>query len=170
MAGKIEPGSKPSQPGKKAQAEYSPDAEMADTLYRAGLKEFPTVTPEERRGLSTAEIRQLHIARLLQRGTNSQLPAPPTPAVLPQRRRGPANTHDWHTINGKIMRHLLDADGRLAIPENESLIVKAVLDEYAQFERYISDTEVREAVRRVCAELRKGPKPLATPRKKPSSW
>jgi hypothetical protein len=89
--------------------------------------------------------------------------------LLPPRKRGPANTHDWHTIDGKIMRHLLDAAHRLAIPENESSIVKAVLDEYAEADCYISDTEVREAVRRVCAELRKGPKPLTKPRKKPPS-
>jgi hypothetical protein len=205
MAKKVEPESKPAQPAKEAQARcsekqtrlepikggkskdagqsdspeapWSPAAEMADIVYRAGLKEFPTVTPEERRGLRGDEIRQLHIARLLQR--SSQLPAPPIPTQptpaspaeppLLQRKRGPANTHDWHTINGKIMRHLLDADGRLAVPENESLITKAILQEYADSDRDISESEVREAVRRVCAELRKGPQPLAKPRKKPSS-
>ena len=78
MARKTSPESKPSQPGKKAQAggqsgsreaPWSPDAEMAEILYRAGLKEFHTVTAEERRGLRVEEIRQLHIARLLQRGS-----------------------------------------------------------------------------------------------------
>jgi hypothetical protein len=67
------------------------------------------------------------------------------------------------------MRYCFDADGRLAVPENESLITKAVLQDYADSDRDISETEVREAVRRVCAELRKGPKPLAKPGKKPSS-
>ena len=101
-------------------------------------------------------------------------PAPSTvPAQaslgLPPRKRGPANTHDWHTVDGKIMRRLFDADGRLVIPENESLVVKAILQDYADSDRDISETEVREAVRRVCAELRKGPLSLVKPGKKPSS-
>ena len=67
------------------------------------------------------------------------------------------------------MRRLFDADGRLVIPENESLVVKAILQDYANSDRDISETEVREAVRRVCAELRKGPLSLVKPGKKPSS-
>lgn len=99
----------------------------------------------------------------------AQSTAAKTEPPTPQRKRGPANTHDWHTVDGKIMRHMLDADGRLVIPENESLVVKAILQQYADSDRDISETEVREAVRRICAELRKGPEPLAKPRKKPSS-
>jgi hypothetical protein len=92
-------------------------------------------------------------------GETSPAPTTPTAAVdqeppLPPRKRGPANTHDWHTIDGKVMRYCFDADGRLAVPENESLITKAVLQDYADSDRDISETEVREAVRRVCAEAR----------------
>jgi hypothetical protein len=79
---------------------------------------------------------------------------PASPAA-PQRKRGPANTHDWHTIDGLIMRCLIDASGRIAVPEKESLIVQTVLAEHD-----ISETEVREAVKRICAEVRKGRKPL----------
>ena len=60
------------------------------------------------------------------------IPAPSTaakPAVgdPPPRKRGPANTHDWHTVDGKIARYCFDADGRLAVSDNESLIVEAIL-------------------------------------------
>lgn len=176
MAKKIEPepikGGKSRDAGqsKSSEAPSSPTAEMADILYRASLNEFPTVTAEERRGLRGEEIRQLYIGRQLQR--SSHLPAPPiltqlTPAPpaeppLPQRKRGPANRHDWHTIDGMIMRCCFDAHGRLAIPEKESRIVETVLDEYAARDApvHISESELREAVRRVCAELRKAPIPL----------
>jgi len=93
--------------------------------------------------------------------TLMSMPKPSEPP-LPQRKRGPANRHDWHTIDGMIMRCCFDAHGRLAIPEKESRIVETVLDEYAARDApvHISESELREAVRRVCAELRKAPIPL----------
>lgn len=96
----------------------------------------------------------------------------PTPLTLalkqeqapPPRKRGPANTHDWHTVCGTIARYCIDEGGQLSIPEKESRIVQAVLSEYDETDRSISETEVRVAVQKVCAELRKGPKPLEKPR------
>jgi hypothetical protein len=79
----------------------------------------------------------------------------------PPRKRGPLVVHDWHAIDGQIARYCLNKEGRVAVPENESLIVDAALAWCdVEFGRQPAASEMREAVKRICAALRKGPEPL----------
>jgi hypothetical protein len=78
----------------------------------------------------------------------------------PQRRRGRIVVHDWHTICGEIARRCLDSSGRVAVPENESQLADDVLV-WCEIElgRQPAASAMREAVRKVCSALRKGPPP-----------
>jgi len=78
----------------------------------------------------------------------------------PPRRRGPATTHDWMSICGEIARRCVNsANGRVGVPENQSLLVNRML-------RWLDDqnltrpaaSEMAEAVRRVCAAMSKVPR------------
>jgi hypothetical protein len=74
----------------------------------------------------------------------------------PRRRRGPVLTHDWFSICGEIARRCVDPKtGRAQVPKNESRLAKDVLawcQEQGWDEPAVS--EMREAVKRVCAALR----------------
>ena len=74
----------------------------------------------------------------------------------PQRRRGPPTTHDWHSIDGEIARRCIDPkSGRVQVPKSESKLADEVLDWLAENEQgQPSVSEMREAVKRVCAALR----------------
>ena len=78
----------------------------------------------------------------------------------PQRRRGRIVVYDWHTICGEIARRCLDSSGRVAVPENESQLADDVLV-WCEIElgRQPAASAMREAVRKVCSALRKGPPP-----------
>lgn len=74
----------------------------------------------------------------------------------PQRRRGPATTHDYHAICGEIARRCIDpTTGRVRMPKSELKLAEHVLlwcqNEYG---KEPAESEVREAVKRVCAALR----------------
>jgi hypothetical protein len=88
-------------------------------------------------------------------------PAPPTafePKPPPPRKRGPATVHDWCAICGEIARRCLDPTGRVAVPENESRLAGDMLGWCgAALGREPAESEMREAVKRVCAALRQGP-------------
>jgi hypothetical protein len=75
---------------------------------------------------------------------------------LAARRRGPPTTHAWHTIDGEIARRCIDPrTGRVHVPKSESKLAKDVLvwcQEQGWAEPAVS--EMREAVKRVCAALR----------------
>jgi hypothetical protein len=74
----------------------------------------------------------------------------------PRRRPGPVTTHDWHAIDGEIARRCIDPKTRqLQVPKNESKLANAVLEWCQdQFGREPAESEMREAVRRICAALR----------------
>ena len=75
----------------------------------------------------------------------------------PQRRRGPVLKHDWHAIAGEIARRCIDPEtGRVAVPEKESALVFA-MRKWCEEQDWVvpAASEMSEAVRRVCAALRK---------------
>ena len=98
----------------------------------------------------------------------SQGAAPPTAVeteqpLTPQRRRGRSPLHDWHMVDGEIARRCHDLSGRLAVPEKESPLVDEMIDWYVKEKhRHMSPSTMRDAVRKVCAQLREKP---ATPEK-----
>jgi hypothetical protein len=74
----------------------------------------------------------------------------------PRRRTGPVPTHDWHSICGEIACRCVDPKTkRVQVPKNESRLAQAMLqwcqDNYGLEP---AESEMREAVRRVCATLR----------------
>jgi hypothetical protein len=74
----------------------------------------------------------------------------------PLRRRGPVVTHDWFTICGEIARRCIDPKtGRVQVPKSENSVAEAVLNWLAdQGINAPAPSEMREAVKRVCAALR----------------
>src|SRR5262249_47766731 len=79
-------------------------------------------------------------------------PAPPHP---PPRRRGPATPHDWFSICGEIARRCINRAGCVQVPKSEAQLADDVLDWLAQGGKDCPATsELREAVRRVCAPIR----------------
>jgi hypothetical protein len=74
----------------------------------------------------------------------------------PPRRREPVVTHDWFSICAEIARHCIDPKtGRVEVPKRESKLAKDVLawcQEQGWQEPAVS--EMREAVKRICAALR----------------
>jgi hypothetical protein len=85
-----------------------------------------------------------------------QPPPRPVGTQPPPRRRGPATTKDWHSIDGEIARRCIDPKtGRVRVPKNESALARDVLQWLEdQGLGQPADSEMREAVRRVCAALR----------------
>jgi hypothetical protein len=78
----------------------------------------------------------------------------------PPRRRGPALTHDWFGICGEIARRCIDSkSGRVRVPKNESALARDMLT-WCQDQGWDepAESEMREAVRRVCAALRSAQK------------
>jgi hypothetical protein len=78
------------------------------------------------------------------------------PLDPPPRQRGRVLKHDWHTIDGEIARRCIDPKtGRFMLPKSERKLAADVLDWLtARGEKCPSDSEMREAVRLVCAALR----------------
>jgi len=88
--------------------------------------------------------------------TTGTSPAIQTSAAPPQRRRGPATTHDWHCICAEIACRCIDKTRKLVVPKNESALAKEMLQWCENtFGQQPSLSEMREAVRIVCAALRK---------------
>jgi hypothetical protein len=81
----------------------------------------------------------------------------PVDSLAPSpRRRGPVVTHDWFSICGEIARRCVDEKtGRVKVPKRESGLAKDVLDWLAKSGKNCpAVSEMREAVKRVCARLR----------------
>jgi hypothetical protein len=76
---------------------------------------------------------------------------------LARRRPGPVTTHEWHAIDGEIARRCIDPKtGRLKVPKNESKLARDVADWCQnQYGQEPADSALREAVRQVCAALRR---------------
>jgi hypothetical protein len=75
----------------------------------------------------------------------------------PQRRRGPLLKHDWLAIAGEIACRCIDPKtGRVAVPQKESALVAAMCAWCNEQGWAVPATsEMSEAVRSVCAALRK---------------
>jgi hypothetical protein len=74
----------------------------------------------------------------------------------PERRRGPVNTHDWHSIDGEIARRCVDPEtGRVQVPKKESAVV-ADMRTWCEKQGWAAPavSEMSKAVRRMCAALR----------------
>lgn len=81
----------------------------------------------------------------------------PETVQLPQRRRGPPPKLDqWFPICGEIARRCIDPKtGRLRVPKNESALARDVLQWCEDRDLgQPAESDMREAVRRVCAALR----------------
>jgi hypothetical protein len=74
----------------------------------------------------------------------------------PPRRRGPPTKKVWLDICGEIARRCIDPkSGRLRVPENESALSRDVLQWLEDRDLgQPADSEMRDAVRRICAALR----------------
>jgi len=93
-------------------------------------------------------------------GVAASAPARSSPAGIeapPPRPRGSPRTHDWFSICGEIARRCVNpANGRVVVPEKENALVNKVL--YWLDDQNLdrpAASEMAEAVRRVCAALRK---------------
>jgi hypothetical protein len=75
---------------------------------------------------------------------------------LPRRRPGPVTTHDWHAIDGEIARRCINPKNRqVAVPKNENKPATDMLEWCSTtFDREPAESEMREAVKRICAALR----------------
>jgi hypothetical protein len=76
----------------------------------------------------------------------------------PQRRRGPVTTHDWCSIWGEIACRCIDPKSqRLRIPKSERKLARDMLT-WCQttYGQEPAESEMREAVKGVCAALRRG--------------
>jgi hypothetical protein len=82
-------------------------------------------------------------------------------AEQPARRPGPRPKYKWHDIDGEIARRCVDPKtGRVRVPHNERRLAAAML-EWCQnkygYGREPVESEMREAVKRMCAALRSLP-------------
>ena len=74
----------------------------------------------------------------------------------PERRRGPIPTHDWHVIDGEIARRCINPKTRLLeIPKSERRLAQHMLDWCQEkYGKEPAESEMREAVKAICAALR----------------
>jgi hypothetical protein len=85
---------------------------------------------------------------------------PVDPIGPPLRRRGPLNTHDWHTIDGEIALRCIDPKtGRVCVPKKGSALV-ADMRKWCEEQGWSVPGRgpMSEAVRRVCAVMRRAEK------------
>ena len=78
-----------------------------------------------------------------------------TPA-RPERRRGPVLKHDWHAIDGEIARRCINPQTRLLeIPKSERKLANDMLGWCREkYDKEPAESEMREAVKAICAALR----------------
>jgi hypothetical protein len=74
----------------------------------------------------------------------------------PPRRRGPPATHDWFVICGEIASRCINPKtGCVQVPKRENRLAEGVLDWCReQYDREPAVSEMRAAVKQVCAALR----------------
>ena len=77
--------------------------------------------------------------------------------VRPRKRPGPPTIYNWFAICGEIARRCIDPQTRrVAIPNSENKLAEAVLGWcYDQTDRRPAESEMRKAVKEICAALRK---------------
>jgi hypothetical protein len=83
----------------------------------------------------------------------------PTRHDLLPNRRGRVVTHDWFAICGEIARRCIDSSGRVKVPKSETRLAKDVagwLQEQGKNDP--ADSEMRAAVKQICAALRRAQK------------
>jgi hypothetical protein len=74
----------------------------------------------------------------------------------PARRRGPVLKHDWHAIDGEIALRCHDKSRQISVPKNESKLAADMLQWCVDTGRpQPADSEMRDAVKAICAALRK---------------
>ena len=80
-----------------------------------------------------------------------------TEDVKPRERPGPPTTHDWFAICGEIARRCIDPQTRcVVIPPSENRLAEEVLGWYYDLtDRRPAESEMRKAVKEICAALRK---------------
>jgi hypothetical protein len=103
-------------------------------IRRADLdKHYPTATP------ATTAVHRLDETR------------------PPERRRGPVPTYEWHVIDGEIALRCINSKTRLLeIPKSERRLAQDMLDWCQEkYGKEPAESEIREAVKAVCAALRK---------------
>jgi hypothetical protein len=73
-----------------------------------------------------------------------------------ERRRGPVLKHQWHAIDGEIARRCINPKTRLLkIPKSERKLAKDLLGWcHEKYEKEPAESEMREAVKAICAALR----------------
>jgi hypothetical protein len=103
-------------------------------------------------------VRLADLDKLYPRPATLTMPAPrqSDETQPPERRRGPVNTHDWHSIDGEIARRCIDPDtGRVQVPKKENALV-AEMRTWCGERGWAAPavSEMSEAVRRICAALR----------------
>ena len=77
--------------------------------------------------------------------------------VRPRKRPGPPTTYDWLAICGEIARRCIDPQTRrVVIPNSENKLAEAVTGwYYERTGRMAAESEMRKAVKEICAGLRK---------------
>jgi hypothetical protein len=88
---------------------------------------------------------------------SASAPAPSKePRNIPPRRRGPVLKHDWHAICGEIARRCHNKSGQVVVPKSESKLADDVLGWCEETDTPSpAVSEMREAVKAICAALRK---------------
>jgi hypothetical protein len=146
--------------------QFSPDGKRTETpLNRSDWEQWTVLVPSLRiHGWDANEGAHLFVWRAdLDR--LYPIPATPTKTAAQQsdvsrqleRRRGPVTTHDWHSIDGEIARRCIDPrTSRVAVPKKESALV-GDMRTWCEEQGWAAPatSEMSEAVRRVCAALRK---------------
>jgi hypothetical protein len=128
-------------------------------LWRHSPKDFVVLDGEGPSGeWPSGELHLFVRRRELDKHYPATMPSerPNDPLQPPPRRRGPPpNTQRWFSICAEIARRCITKTGRVQVPKSENKLADEVLDWLAENEQgQPSASEMREAVKRVCAALR----------------
>jgi hypothetical protein len=145
--------------------QFSPDGKRTETpLNRSDWEQWKVLVPSLGvHGWDANEAAHLFVRRA---DLDRLYPIHATPTMraatqsddsrLPERRRGPMTTHNWHSIDGEIARRCIDPKtGRVAVPKKENALV-AEMRTWCKEQGWAvpAISEMSEAVRRICAALR----------------
>lgn len=130
----------------------------------AELERAQAQTRAEAQAAQKAAEQALALAALAAAPRAAATPAAGT--AQPKRLRSWVTRHNWVKISAEIARRCLDPSGRAVVPKNESRLVEGVLQWCGDtFGFAPTDSDMRDAVRTVCATLREGPQ--QPPKKRP---